>query len=510
MSDMAADTTIAEAVQRAAERWPGSIALVDVGSGEKRDVRTFVEIALAGRRAAAGLASRGVAPGDRVAVIGANDASFVAAWIGIAHLGATVVPIPVLSAPPEIEHRLRHARCAAVVADDERMEIARRAAIAAGTGVVVGMTDLDGGRDVAPADPSPAPRGAPAMILYTSGTTGTPKGACIGQRALLVHTRAVAEHALRLGPEDRVLCALPLTHSYGVRMAMLAPLLSGATSVLVRRFDASATLAIARREGITWIPAVPTMLAAWAETAADAPPGLRWCLSAGAPLADDVRTRAEARLGAPVRQGYGLTEATFATIDAPPDAPAPGSVGRPVRGIEVRIVAEDGHALGAGAAGEVQVRGANVMDGYLDDEESTRAAFDGEWLRTGDIGRLDGEGRLYIVDRLKDLILRGGNNVYPSEVEAALAAHPAIADVAVVGRPDPYYGEEVVAVIVARGAPPAIAEVDAWARARLAPHKVPRAIAFVDALPLGPSRKVVKRELRERLASGELRPTAVR
>jgi long-chain acyl-CoA synthetase len=217
-------------------------------------------------------------------------------------------------------------------------------------------------------------------------------------------------------------------------------------------------------------------------------------LSAGAPLPDALARRAEARLGCAVRQGYGLTEASFSTIDAPPAARTLGSVGRPVAGVELRVV-----------DGEIQVRGPHRMLGYVDDDAATAAALDDGWLRTGDLGRLDGDGRLFVVDRLKDLVIRGGHNVYPSEVEAALAAHPAVADVAVVGRPDDYWGEEVVAVVVRRaGHAPAPEELAAFARARVAATKVPREVAFVDALPLGPSGKVQKRVLRQLIVDGAL------
>jgi long-chain acyl-CoA synthetase len=224
-------------------------------------------------------------------------------------------------------------------------------------------------------------------------------------------------------------------------------------------------------------------------------------LSAGAPLPDALCRRAEARLGCVVRQGYGLTEASFSTIDAPPSPRAVGCVGRPVAGVQLRIASD----------GEIQVRGPHVMLGYVDDEDATTAAFADGWLRTGDVGRLDDDGRLWIVDRAKDLIIRGGNNVYPSEVEAALAAHPAVAEVAVVGRPDDYFGEEVVAIVVTRaGAATTAEELAAFAHVRVAATKVPREYVFVASLPLGPSNKVLKRELRRQLVDGTLAPVRPR
>jgi long-chain acyl-CoA synthetase len=226
-------------------------------------------------------------------------------------------------------------------------------------------------------------------------------------------------------------------------------------------------------------------------------------MSAGAPLAEDSRLRAEERLGATVRQGYGLTEATFSTINAPPDEAAPGSVGQPVSGVEVRIANENGEALPTRARGEVLVRGQNVMAGYLDDKTASAHAMRGGWLHSGDIGFVDEVGRLTVVDRSKDLILRGGHSVYPFEVESVVGSHPAVRDIAVIGEPDDYYGEEVVAVIALR-THVALQELDAWARERLAPYKVPRRYALIDALPQGASGKTLKRLLREQLISGKL------
>jgi long-chain acyl-CoA synthetase len=226
-------------------------------------------------------------------------------------------------------------------------------------------------------------------------------------------------------------------------------------------------------------------------------------MSAGAPLVEDVRLRAEERLGAPVRQGYGLTEATFTTINAPPDVAVAGSSGKPVAGVDVRIADDFGEELPQGVHGEVLIRGQNVMAGYLDDKLATAHVLRGDWLHTGDIGFVDDEGRLTIADRTKDLILRGGASIYPSEIENVLAHHPAVRDVAVVGHPDDYYGEEIVAVIVPN-AEVAAEELDAWAREQLAPYKVPRRYAFIEALPLGTSGKTLKRRLRDQLVSGEI------
>ena len=468
--------TLADLVAGAAERWGGRVFVTDDGGR----AWSFAETAERARSVAGALAARGVGAGDRVALMAHNSAEFVAAWLGTTLAGAAVVPISTVSAAPEVAARTAQVSCKLVVDD-------------ATAGALV--------RGAPPASLPSIADDAVAQILFTSGTTGVAKAAAVSHASLVTHTRNVAR-TVGLDADDVILGALPLTHSFGCRMVMLLALATGARIVLMRRFDAARALALLDAEGVTFWPAVPTMLAAVSARAqSDGPPprALRWVLSAGAPLADALCRRAEARLGCEVRQGYGLTEASFSTIDAPPAPRAIGSVGRPVAGVEVRI----------GADGEVEVRGPHRMLGYLDDAGATAAVVDaGGWLRTGDVGRLDADGRLWIVDRTKDLIIRGGNNVYPSEVEAALAAHPAVAEVAVVGRPDDYFGEEVVAVVVRRaGHSVDAAALAEHARARVAATKVPREFAFVDALPLGPSNKVLKRELRARLADGRLPTT---
>jgi long-chain acyl-CoA synthetase len=499
-------------VERAAQSGDAiAVDDADAPAGERR-LWTWRALDEAARRAAAKLRAARVAPGDRVALLAGNSAAFVAAWFGVAYAGATVVPISVVSAPPEIAHRWRHARCRLMIVDDERRELAD----AALAGNVVGTRALVDGEG-APDDALPAVDGdAAAMILYTSGTTGLPKAAAFSHRSLVTHTRNIAA-TVALGGGDVILGALPLTHSFGLRMVMLLATAAGARIVLMRRFSAARARALVAGEGVTWLPAVPTMLAAIAAdesapttnaasaatNAASAATTLRWCLSAGAPLPDALALRAEARLGCEVRQGYGLTEASFSTIDAPPFARTIGSVGRPVRGVELRI--DDG--------GELLVRGPHRTLGYLDDaratDEATASDGGGDWLRTGDVGRIDDEGRLWIVDRKKDLVIRGGNNVYPSEVEAVLARHPAVAEVAVVGRPDDYYGEEIVAVIVPRDEAPPADELLQLARENLAATKVPREVVFVPAMPLGASGKVLKRALRQLIADGTLRPKSL-
>ena len=458
--------TVAELFAAAARTWGERLFVVDDAGARW----TFAETRERALRAAAALAARGIGPGDRVALLAANSAEFVAAWLGIALVGAAATPISMAASPAERAELVARMGCHAIDAAE--------------------LPSLMQGAPAAA--PPPIGDDTIAQILFTSGTTGGARPAAVTHGSLVAHTLNVAR-TVGLGADDVVLGALPLTHSFGSRMVMLLALAVGARIVLMSHFRAARALALLDEEGVTFWPAVPTMLAAVSAVDGPAPRTLRWVLSAGAPLTDALCRRAEARLGCEVRQGYGLTEASFSTIDAPPAPRAIGSVGRPVAGVEVRIAAD----------GEIEVRGPHRMAGYLD---GTPAPVDDDgWLRTGDVGRVDGDGRLWIVDRKKDLIIRGGNNVQPSEVEGVLAAHPAVADVAVVGRPDDYFGEEIVAVVVVRhGQSLAADELVDFARARLSPFKQPREVAFVEALPLGPSGKVLKRALRQALADGTL------
>lgn len=454
---------IARALHEALADAPERVALE---SGER--TWTAAELDLAARRWAHRLAGR-----RRVGLLADNGLELAAAFIGALYAGAAVVPFHAGTPLVELDERVRRFGVDVIVSDRVFGGLAIE---------VVGIDDhgasADPGTVVVDAD-------APALLLGTSGTTGEPRAVVVTHGSFATHAVNIAR-ALGLGPDDRVLGALPLAHSYGCRMALVVPLLAGARVVLEARFSAHGSLALMAARAITWAPAVPTMLSAWGAVDGAPPGALRWVLSAGAPLPEAIRLRAEARLGCAVREGYGLTEASFSTLDVPPWPAAPGTVGRPTPGVELR--------LDAGTR-EIQVRGPHVMRGYLGDPEGTARAFttDG-WLRTGDVGAW-ADGCLVVVDRLKDIILRGGHTVYPAEVEAALAHHPAVAAAAVVGRPHAHLGEEVVAHVVLRE-PVDPARLTEWSRERLAPYKVPAAFVVHTELPLGPSGKVLKRRLR--------------
>lgn len=495
---------VGQILRAGAQRHPARIAVVECRP-EGRVEYDYRAVDHLARTVARRLLDAGLAPGDRVGLSAENGIGYLASYFGALYAGITVVPLPIVSAAPEIAFRIDHASLAAMLFDAKRRDVIV-AAVADRPVPTFAIEELTRAKENALDVPLDPPADSVAMILYTSGTTGKPKGACITHASLVAHTAALVHHTLGLGADDRVFAGLPLTHSFGMRMAVLAPFYAGACTVMVPRFDAAHTLELLATEAITWAPAVPTMFSAWAHLPGrPVLPALRWALSAGAPLPEEIRRAAEEKLGVEIRQGYGLTEATFSTVNAPPDPRVEGSVGRAVWGVELAIVDEEGKRRSDGEEGEVVVRGQNVMAGYLHDGEATEEVVRDGWLHTGDIGRLDAEGRLFLVDRKKDLILRGGHNVYPSEVEDVLASHPAIREVAVIGRPDPHYGEEVVAVVILHPDHELSAEaLFTWAADRVARYKLPRELAVTSTFPLGPSGKVLKRELRAMLADGRL------
>jgi long-chain acyl-CoA synthetase len=481
---------------------PERSALVSWEQGERREL-SFGELDERARRAARVLSGCGVGPGARVALTLQNGLSFLDAWFGGAYLGATLLPVPPMSAPAELSFRLEHGRCTALITDESTTALAKAALKDAPGALCIAAESLREG-NAQDAGPIELPADAVAMVLFTSGTTGVPRGALITHASLLTHTAALVHHVLQLSGQDVVLGALPLTHSYGLRMALLAPFYAGARVVLMRRFTSAPAVALLAQERVTWFPGVPTMFHALGQGPEAKGLSLRWCLSAGAPLPREIRNRAELALGVPVRQGYGLTEATFASVARPDDPGAEDTVGRPVFGVELSIRDEQDRALPIGSAGEVCIRGQNVMAGYLDDPQATQAALRGGWLRSGDLGVLDARGRLSIIDRSKDLIIRGGFNVVPAEVEAVLVSHPAVLDAVVVGMPDDHYGEEVAAVVVWRNGPPDLGELAAFCRARLSGTKLPRLLGSLPSLPVGPSGKVQRRVIRSEVQQGRI------
>jgi long-chain acyl-CoA synthetase len=338
-----------------------------------------------------------------------------------------------------------------------------------------------------------------AVILYTSGTTGKPKGAELTHANLGLNAR-VAIDLLGFDARSVVLGALPLFHAFGQTCAMNAGVAVGATLSLIPRFNASKALEIIERDRVTAFEGVPTMYAAMLhapDSGAYDTSSLRICVSGGAAMPVEVMRGFEQHFGCTVLEGYGLSEtspiASFNHLDR---ERKPGSIGTPVNGVEMKVVSENGDEVPPGEAGEIVIRGHNVMKGYWKRPEATVEAIRDGWFHSGDVGRIDDDGYFYIVDRMKELIIRGGFNVYPREIEEVIYEHPAVREAAVIGIPHPELGEEVAAAIALKpGSTATEAEIRDHVRSNVAAYKYPRRVWFVDELPKGATGKILKREI---------------
>jgi len=338
------------------------------------------------------------------------------------------------------------------------------------------------------------------VILYTSGTTGTPKGAELTHANMRRNASVTATSLLGLGPGDVVMGCLPLFHSFGQTCGLNAAVLSGACLTLIPRFSPSAALQVIERDQVTVFEGVPTMyvglLGAGAGRADTS--SLRLCVSGGAALPVEVLHGFEKAFGAVILEGYGLSETSPVATFNRHDRRKPGSIGLPIEGVELRLVrADDGSVpLPPGEVGEIVIRGHNVMKGYWKRPEATAAAVRGGWFHTGDLARADEDGFYYIVDRKKELIIRGGYNVYPREIEEVLYEHPAVLEAAVIGIAHPSLGEEVAAAVALRPGEEATPdELRDWVRQRVAAYKYPRHVWLTDGLPKGATGKILKREI---------------
>ncbi len=449
------------------------------------------------------LRARGFEPGDRVGIMLPNVPEFALAYYGVLRAGGVVVPMNVLLKEREVAFYLGNSGAKLVVGWQGYEEACEQGARQAGAeAVVTARGEL--AALVADADPvdQPCARAAEdtAVILYTSGTTGKPKGAEL-THANLRRNVEVALGLFSIAEADVVLGALPLFHSFGQTCGLNAAVRSGACLALVPRFDPHAVLETIERYGVTIFQGVPTMYAALlghpARERFDAST-LRLCVSGGAALPVEILRGFEQAFGCIVLEGYGLSETSpIASFNHPDRERKPGSIGTPIGGVEMRLVDESRSAVAAGAVGEIAIRGHNIMKGYLDQPDATAAAIDEDgWFYTGDMGRVDTDGYFFIVDRKKDLIIRGGYNVYPREIEEVLYEHPAVSEAAVVGVPDAALGEEVGAAVALKpGVEAGEAELREFVKGQVAAYKYPRHLWFVDELPKGPTGKILKRAI---------------
>ncbi|HWG64712.1 MAG TPA: long-chain fatty acid--CoA ligase [Streptosporangiaceae bacterium] len=491
-------TNLAEAIQ-----------IAQAAHGERLALRqgdqalTYAELVHSSGQAAALVRDAGVATGGRVALMMPNVLAYPVLFYGILAAGAVVVPMNPLLKSREVAHYLGDSGASVIFAWDGAAEEAAKAAADLGV-QVIRVSEPDAGtllRDRAPAaEWAVRNDDDTAVILYTSGTTGLPKGAELTHSNLFRNAEVTARTLLKASDGDVVMGCLPLFHCFGLTCGLNASVLRGACLTLLPRFDPGAALDMIGRERVTIFEGVPTMYSAMlnhpARESADVS-SLRLCVSGGAALPVEVLRRFEDAFGCAILEGYGLSETSpVASFNHPDRDRKPGSIGTPVSGVQMRVVDDAGAELPAGDVGEIAIRGHNVMKGYWGNRDATRTAIPDGWFRTGDLAKVDDEGYFFIVDRKKELIIRGGYNVYPREVEEALYEHPSVAEVAVVGIPHESLGEEIGAAVALKpGMTATPGELSAFAKERVAAYKYPRQVWLVDTLPKGPTGKILRREV---------------
>jgi long-chain acyl-CoA synthetase len=465
-------------------------------------VLSYAELRAAAARATALLSSLGVAPGDRVGIMLPNVPAFPIAYYGALGAGAIVVPMNPLLKSREVAYYLGDSGAKVLFAWHAAAGEAAKGAAEAGARVIE-VTDPLLAEPLAGVDPASASvdraDGDDAVILYTSGTTGRPKGAELTHANLARNAELTATTLLKSGSGDVVMGCLPLFHVFGLTCGLNATVMQGGTLTLLPRFDPGKALEIIERDKVTIFEGVPTMYAAMLHHAAERPDvsSLRLCVSGGAALPVEVLRGFEKAFDCVILEGYGLSETSpVASFNHPDKVRKPGSIGTPIAGVEMRVVDADGAELPQGEIGEIVIRGHNVMKGYWGKPEATAEAIRDGWFHTGDLARVDEDGYYYIVDRKKDLIIRGGYNVYPREIEEVLYEHPDVAEAAVIGIPHDELGEDIGAAVKLKpGATATPADLRAFVRERVAAYKYPRQVWIVADLPKGPTGKILRREV---------------
>jgi long-chain acyl-CoA synthetase len=467
-------------------------------------VLTYEALDDAASRAATLLRDRGVGPGDRVGLMLPNVPAFPVAYYGALRAGAVVVPMNPLLKQREVEYYLGDSGAIVLLAWHEfaaEAEIGAKAAGAQFVPVAPGAFEQSIAAVEPLAEPVVREDSDTAVILYTSGTTGRPKGAELTHAGLNKNQAVTARTLIKVGPDDVVMGCLPLFHVFGMGCGMNTSVANGASLTLIPRFDPAKALATIDRDRVTVFEGVPTMYSAMlgvADREAYDVSTLRTCVSGGAALPVEVLRGFEAAFGCIILEGYGLSESSpVASFNHPDAERKAGSIGTPVEGVRMRVVDDHGEPVQHGEIGEIQISGHNVMKGYWNKPDATAATITADgWLKTGDMARQDEDGYFYIVDRKKDLLIRGGYNVYPREVEEVLYEHPAVAEVAVVGIPHSSLGEEIGAAVVLKAGTSATPdELRRFVKDRIAAYKYPRAVWITDALPKGPTGKILRREV---------------
>ncbi len=466
-------------------------------------VMTYRELEEGARRVARLLSDKGVGPGDRVGLVLPNVPAFPVLFYGALAVGAVVVPMNPLLKGREVKYYLEDSGASIVFAWQDMADEAGKGADEVGIECVsvdpAGFSDLLAEHDPV-ADVADREAEDTVVLLYTSGTTGEPKGAELTHANMISNAAVSAETLVELSCDDVVMGCLPLFHCFGLTCGLNASVLSGACLTLVPRFDPAKALEVVGRDQVTVFEGVPTMYAAMLQVD-DAESydvsSLRTCISGGSAMPVEVMKNFEKTFDCIVLEGYGLSETSpVASFNQPDQERKAGSIGMPVRGVEMKLVDDDGKDVGEGEVGEIAIRGDNVMKSYWQREEATRESIPDGWFLSGDMAKRDEDGYYFIVDRKKDLIIRGGYNVYPREVEEALYEHEDVAEVAVVGLSHGELGEDVgAAVALKEGCSVSESELMEFAKERLAAYKYPRSVWLVDELPKGPTGKILRREV---------------
>jgi long-chain acyl-CoA synthetase len=509
---------LASVLRNSAARYPTLTATIS------EDARmTYAELDEAARRFAGELLATGVEPGDRVALMIPNVPGFTIAHFGALYAGCVVVPLNTLLVANEVAFQLEDSEARALVVHSQTASVGFEAAhrvpsckhvYTLGVEVASQPTGTKRFEEVirtgAAADLAQTAGDDTAVILYTSGTTGKPKGAELTHLGLYYNAQLVAERnfgrwpdrIVILQPGDVGIAVLPLYHAFGLTNIQNALLYSGGAISYQLRFCAASAAEVIARHRVTFFAGVPTMYIALLndpEVENSQLATLKYCVSGGAALPIEVKQQFTARFGLEVQEGYGLTETSpLACIQSIDEAAKAGTVGKAAYGVEMKIFDDQDREVPRGERGEIVIRGHNIMKGYFKRPEATAAAMRSGWFHSGDIGYVDADGDFCIVDRKKDLIIRGGYNVYPREVEEALYAHPAVAEAAVIGVPDARLGEEVKAIVAFRpGMSATVEQIVQHCKTLVAAYKYPRIVTILDSLPKGPTGKILKRALRE-------------
>jgi long-chain acyl-CoA synthetase len=487
---------LADGLLRNSKLYPDKTA-VKLGDSEL----SYSALADAAARVGSLLQSQGVQPGDRIGVLLPNVPQMPMVYYGILWAGGVVVPMNPLYKSREISYVLSDSGAKAIFAWEPIAEEARAGAEEVGADfIAVGPADFSELlKQHEPAAFTERDEQDTAVILYTSGTTGKPKGAELTQLNITRNTE-VSVNLVDATSDDVIFGGLPLFHAFGQVVGMNAAISVGATLALLPRFDATDALKLLADDHVTIMEGVPTMYVALLahpdhddyDTSA-----LRVCVSGGAALPVEVLRGFDEAFDTIILEGYGLSETSpVASFNHADRGRKPGSVGQPVEGVEFRLIENDWSETPKGEVGEIAIKGHNVMKGYLGKPEATAEAIRDGWFRTGDLARRDDDGFYFIVDRSKDMIIRGGYNVYPREIEEVLYEHPAVNSVAVLGVPHDVHGEEIAAVVVLNSDASATAdELRDFVKERVAAYKYPRIVQIDQELPIGPTGKILKREI---------------